>query len=64
MWITPQLMCFAIKKFDFFSSQHLILDMTTVSFIDQSAAKAFKDWLKKDEKIYKKCLAACNCKFC
>ena len=36
--------------------------MSTVSYIDQSAAKAFKDWMKKDDKIYKKCLVHCNCK--
>ena len=36
--------------------------MSSVSYIDQSAAKAFKDWMKKDGKDYKKCLAACNCK--
>ena len=39
---------------------HLILDMSTVSYIDQSAAKAFTDWLKKDSDVYKKWLANCN----
>jgi MFS superfamily sulfate permease-like transporter len=55
-----------LENFDLF--QHLILDMSTVSYIDQSAAKAFKDWLKKDTNLYKKCLVNCcsknQSKFC
>jgi len=38
--------------------------MSQVGYIDQSGAKALKEWLKKDSKEYKKTLAACNCKFC